>query len=425
MDSQFPLFYRVDQHFPDTSIPDVPAVVRREFAKFDFGGKIRPGQSVAVGVPSRGVRDLRDIVITTVACLRELGLKPYIIPAMGSHGGSTGPGQASVLAGLGITEATAGVPVKASMDVVRLGKIEEGAEIFLAKDALNADHIVVVNRVKPHTDFMASIESGLMKMLAIGLGKQKGADFYHKAIRQLGYPAVILSVAREVLKRCPIAFGLALVENQRDETEAIEAVKPEAFEETEKRLLRKAKRLLPKIPLDRIDLLIVDRMGKDLSGTGMDQNVIARSTVPFSGTPMRPRISRIFVRDLTPATHGNALGIGNADYTTKRLVEKIDYKVTYRNCLTGCTPELARIPMAFATDRQAVEAVFATIGDRNPEQARVVWVADTLHLETMAVSTALMADAGRLANIRIVGSPRPMAFDRKGRLVSRLDQRRA
>ncbi|MBC8247067.1 MAG: hypothetical protein H8E81_05730, partial [Deltaproteobacteria bacterium] len=311
-------------------------------------------------------------------------------------------------------------PIKATMKVVQIGATTEGLPVFMDRYAYEADHIAIVNRIKPHTDFKASIESGLMKMMAIGLGKQKGADLYHRGVIQYGYYSIILSVGREILRRCPIAFGLALVENQKDETALIRAVAPDEIEETERRLLRRAKRFLPRIPLDPIDLLIVDRMGKEISGTGMDTNVIARSVFPLFKCPAKPNILRIFVRDLMPQTDGNAVGIGNADFTTKRLVDKIDRQSTYMNSITACEPEVGRIPLYYETDRQVLEAAFRSLGLVEPQNARIVHIADTLRLEEMEISEAMLAEAKTLAGVRIVGKPKPMAFDRNGNLHSNL-----
>ena len=409
MDSQFPLFYRVDQHFPDTSIPDVPAVVRREFAKFDFGGKIRPGQSVAVGVPSRGVRDLRDIVITTVACLRELGLKPYIIPAMGSHGGSTGPGQASVLAGLGITEATAGVPVKASMDVVRLGKIEEGAEIFLAKDALNADHIVVVNRVKPHTAFRGEVESGLCKVLAIGLGRQVGASNLHRY--QLSQ--IIVPAAKFIMAKAPVLCGVAVTENALEGTHSLHLAAPAEFAGVDRDLLKQAWTLLPRLPLDQLDVLFVDELGKEISGAGMDPNVIGLWR--REGGERKPDYRTLAVFNLTPASHGNAAGIGMADLMPQHMKDSVDWAATYMNVLTSRVLRAARVPVTLESDRRVVEMALDTHPD--PLSARVGRIRNTLSLGTFWVSGPVLPELRGKQGITIHDKPLALSFNQNDILL--------
>jgi len=416
----YPKMTRIRQEFNTQPIKDIPETVRSELKKLSLRKKIRPGAKVAITAGSRGIANLATVIATLVDELKALGAKPFIIPAMGSHGGATAKGQQKILAKYGITKESMGAPIKSTMNVIEIGETAQGLPVFLDRYAHQADHIVVINRIKPHTDFKASIESGLMKMMAIGLGKQKGAELYHRGVIQYGYHAIILAVGREVLKRCPVAFGLALVENQRDETAVIRAVTSDKIEETERNLLRRAKRFLPKIPLNCIDLLIIDRMGKEISGTGMDTNVIGRSVFPLFKHPAKPNILRIFVRDLMPHTDGNAVGIGNADFTTRRLVEKIDRQVTYMNSITACEPEVGRIPLYYDTDRQVLEAAFKSLGLVEPQNARIVHIADTLHLEKMDISETLLAEAGSTPGVMIAGKPKPMAFDRKGNLISRL-----
>jgi len=420
MKMPYPKLTRICQEFNTKPIKDIPATVCSELKKLSLRQKITPGSRVAITAGSRGIANMAAVIATVVGELKELGAKPFIIPAMGSHGGATAKGQQKLLAKYGITKESMGAPIKATMKVVQIGTTTEGLPVFMDRYAYEADHIVIVNRIKPHTDFKASIESGLMKMMAIGLGKQKGADLYHRGVIQYGYYSIILSVGREVLRRCPIAFGLALVENQKDETALIRAIAPDEIEETERRLLRRAKRLLPRIPLDPIDLLIVDRMGKEISGTGMDTNVLGRSVFPLFKCPAKPNILRIFVRDLMPQTDGNAVGIGNADFTTKRLVDKIDRQSTYMNSITACEPEVGRIPLYYETDRQVLEAAFRSLGLVEPQNARIVHIADTLRLEEMEISEAMLAEAKIMAGVRIVGKPKPMPFDRNGNLISSL-----
>jgi hypothetical protein len=325
-----------------------------------------------------------------------------------------------VLKKYGITEEAMGAPVRSSMEVVEIGSTPEGLPVFLDKHAYEADHIGIVARVKPHTDFKASIESGLMKMMTIGLGKQRGADHYHQGVVQFSYYQIVVSVAREVIRRSPVAFGLALVENQRDETSLIRAVPPGEIEETDRKLLRTAKRLLPRIPLDRIDILIVDQIGKEISGAGMDPNVIGRHVIPFAKFPPKPKILRVFVRDLSPDTYGNAIGIGMADFTTRRLVDKIDRDATYMNAVTGCAPEAARIPVYFNNDREVIDAALRSLGLVEPENAKIVHIVDTLRLEEMEISESMAAEAKEMANLTVIGKPHPISFDGDGSLVSDL-----
>jgi len=414
---KYPKMIRIRQNFKTSPIKDIPAAVRSELEKIRPQEIISRGQTVAITAGSRGISNLAVILAEIVGELKKIGAKPFIIPAMGSHGGATAEGQKKILAHYGVTPEKMGVPIKSSMQVVQIGSTPDGIPVSLDRYASRADHIVVFNRVKPHTDFKGSIESGLMKIMAIGLGKQKGADLYHNAIVRKGHYPVLTSVARVILDKCPIAFGVAAVENQRDETEIIRAIPAADIEKTEPQLLKKAKRMLPQIPLNPIDLLIVDWMGKEISGTGMDQNVIGRTVISYH---KKIDILRIFVRDLTAESQGNATAVGNADFTTKRLVDKIDARATYMNAVTSSCPEAVRIPLHFNTDREVIDTALNTIGLVEPQNARVVHIRDTLHLEEMYVSQAMLAEVEKSKSLSIVGAARPLKFGRDGNLVSDL-----
>jgi len=415
-----PAMVRIRQHFNTNPILDIPAAVRSELSKIRPQKMITAGDSVAITAGSRGIANIKTILAEVVGELKKIGARPFIVPAMGSHGGATAEGQKRVLEHYGITEATMDAPIKSSMEVVEIGTTSDSVPVLLDRNAYEADHIVVANRVKPHTDFKADIESGLIKMMAIGLGKQKAADHYHNVFMHLGHYRVLVSVAREIIRRCPIAFGLAIVENQKDETQIIQAIAPDEIETAERELLIKAKGYLPRIPFDPIDILIVDEMGKDISGTGMDQNVIARSVIPYHQVPANPKITRIFVRDLSAGSEGNATAIGNADLTTRRLVDKIDKQATYINAITSSCPEAVRIPPYFDSDREALEVAFKTIGDIRSENARIVHIRDTLHLQEMYISEPMLAEVEDMDGVSINGPPAPMAFDTRGNLLSNL-----
>jgi hypothetical protein len=417
---KYPKMIRIRQNFKTNPIKDIPAAIRSEIAKVRPQERISRGQTVAITAGSRGISNLAVILAEIVRELKKIGAKPFIIPAMGSHGGATAEGQKKILAHYGVTPEKMGVPVKASMQVVQIGSTPDGIPVYLDRYASKADHIVVFNRVKPHTDFKGSIESGLVKIMAIGLGKQKGADLYHNAIVRLGHYPVLTSVARVILDKCPIAFGVAAVENQRDETEIIRAIPAAEIEQTEPQLLKKAKRMLPQIPLNPIDLLIVDWMGKEISGTGMDQNVIGRTVISYHRPDRKIDILRIFVRDLTADSEGNATAVGNADFTTKRLVDKIDSRATYMNAVTSSCPEAVRIPVHFNTDREVIDTALNTIGLVEPQNARVVHIRDTLHLEEMYVSQAMLAEVEKSKTLSIVGAARPLKFAKDDNLVSDL-----
>jgi hypothetical protein len=417
---KYPKMIRIKQNFITHPIEDIAGAVRAELDKIQPRELIARGQTVAITAGSRGINNLAVILAEIVRELKKIGARPFIVPAMGSHGGATPEGQKKILEHYGVTKKNMGVPIKASMQVVQIGITPDGIPVYLDQYASRADHIVVFNRVKPHTDFKGKIESGLMKIMAIGLGKQKGADLYHNAIVRLGHYPVLTSVARVILDKCPIAFGVAVVENQRDETEIIRAIPAGEIEKTEPQLLRKAKRLLPQIPLNSIDLLIVDWMGKEISGTGMDQNVIGRTVISYHRPDTKIDVLRLFVRDLTAESEGNATAIGNADFTTQRLVDKIDPRATYMNAVTSSCPEAVRIPPYFKTDREVIDTALKTIGLVEPQNARIVHIRDTLHLEEMNISQAMLAEAEKAKELSIIGAARPLTFGKDGNLVSDL-----
>ncbi len=414
----FPRMAQIKQRFETRPIADAAKAVRDELANLKLAERIRPGQTVAITAGSRGIANMVTVLSVIVQELKAIGAEPFLVPAMGSHGGATAEGQVRLLAGYGITEETVGAPIRSDMSVVEIGRTELGLPVYQDKIAAAADHVVVVNRVKPHTDFEGPTESGLMKMMVIGLGKQKGAEQYHNAVLEFGYYKMLVAVARVILEKMPISFGVGLVENQLDETQIIRAAWREDIEAMDTALQVESKKLLPRIPFKEIDLLIVDEMGKNISGTGMDQNVIARTVIRVGTVPKEPRIRRIFVRDLTEKSQGIAIGLANADFTTTRLVKKINRPATYVNCLTACEPEMAAIPPYYDEDREAVERALATIGLIPSEQARVVYIKNTLNLETMMVSEALLPEAAENASIETVSELAPLRFGEDGNLIS-------
>jgi hypothetical protein len=417
---KFPPMVKIRQDFKTNSIQDIPGTIKSEFRTFKPDRFISPGQTVAITAGSRGIKNIDIITCEIINCLKQIGAKPFIVPSMGSHGGATAEGQTEVLAHYGITDITMGAPIKSSMEVEHVGYTDDGLPVYIDKIASQADHIVVVNRIKAHTDFEAPIESGLMKMLAIGLGKQEAADKYHLDFIKHGYYSIIVSVARKVLKECNVTFGVGIVENQKEETEIIKLIPNEDIEKTEEELLVKAKQIFSSIPFTPIDLLVVDEMGKIYSGTGMDQNVIARSTVPTHEVPSIPQISRIFVRDLADASGGNASGIGNADFTTQRLVDKINIDASYVNVVTAVGTELIRIPIHFDSDREVMDTATKVIPDFTEKEARIVRIKNTLDLEEMLISAAMIPEAEAMENIQIIGIPKPTEFNEKGNLLPTL-----
>jgi hypothetical protein len=411
-----PTMIRVRQSFPRPRVADIPKAVADALGA--AAPRIRRGDTVAVGAGSRGIANIDVIMGATVRWLKEFGARPFVFPAMGSHGGGTAEGQLSVLEHYGITEATMGCPVRATMEVVQVGEAL-GLPVWLDRLAAEADWIGIVNRVKPHTDFKGAIESGLFKMMTIGLGKHRGAIQYHRANIHHGYETVITAVGREMLARARIGFGLGVVENGYDETAHIEAFRPEDLEAGERRLLKSAREWMARLPFSPIDVLIVEEMGKNISGSGMDTNVIGRPSNPHEPFPNDPKILWIVTLDLTEESYGNAVGIGNADFTTRRLVDKIDMKPTLINAITACAPGGAKVPPTYDTDREAIETALSCIGLTPPEKARVIRIKNTLMLSEIEVSEAFQADVARRPDLTPIGDPRPLSFDAAGRLVPR------
>lgn len=409
-----PRMLRLRQNFPRPRVADIPRAVAEALAVADL--KIKRGDTVAVGAGSRGIANIGIIVGATVRWLKDLGARPFVFPAMGSHGGGTPEGQLSVLEHYGITESTMGCPLKSTMEVVQVGEAL-GLPVWLDRHAAEADWIGLVNRVKPHTDFKGAIESGLFKMMTIGLGKHKGAIQYHRANIHHGYETVITAVGREMLSRARIGFGVGIVENGYDETARIEAFNAQDLEAGERRLLKDAREWMARLPFKQMDVLIVEEMGKNISGAGMDTNVIGRATNPHEPFPADPKILWIVALDLTDESYGNATGIGNADFATRRLVEKIDMKPTLINCITACEPGAGKVPPTYETDREAIETALSCIGLTPPEKARVVRIKNTLLLGEIEASEALLPEIAGRAELTRLNEPVPLAFDAAGRLV--------
>ena len=350
---QLPKMATVKQRFASTALDDVAGEVRRQLAAAHLAESIRPGARIAVSSGSRGIANIPLITRTVVDCIKEAGGEPFLLPAMGSHGGATPEGQAGLLADYGVTEASMGVPVRASMEAGSLGQVEGGQDVPWSREALAADGVIVINRVKPHTDFAGPMGSGLTKMLVVGLGKHAGASAYHAAALTLGYEAALMRLAKVVFARAPILGGVAIVENAMHDTARVEVLAADAIPGREPELCAEAATMMPALPFDEIDLLIVDQIGKNISGTGMDTNTIGRGVHGYNLMPgdalAKPFIWRIFVRGLTPETHGNAIGIGLAEATTKRLVAEVDAAALRTNVLTSRAVQCAKLPMDFAT----------------------------------------------------------------------------
>ncbi|MEE9610430.1 MAG: DUF362 domain-containing protein, partial [Desulfatiglandales bacterium] len=354
--------------------------------------------------------DLKTLVSAVVECLKGMELRPYVIPAMGSHGGATGEGQAQVLEELGISELSMGVPVVSNMDVVSLGRLDSGAQVFFAKDALEADHIVMINRVKPHTAFRGEVESGLCKILAVGCGRQKGASNMHK----YDLARTIIPAAQLIIEKTPVLCGLVVTETALGGTHSIRLAKPEEFVEVDRLLLEEAWKLFPKLPIDDLDILVLDEMGKDVSGAGMDPNVIGFWR--REGGPRKPDYRTLIVLDLTQQSHGNATGIGMADLTTKRVVDKIDLHATYMNAITSTVLRSARLPIYLENDRVVLETALNSVPD--PQSVRMARVINTASLETFWATGALLSELRGQEGIVVDDKPLELAFNDEGRLLA-------
>jgi len=406
---ELPQLIRVRQDTPQDSLDDVAGEVRRQLTKAGLSDRVKPGFRVAVTAGSRGINNIALMVGAVVAELRSLGAQPFVVPAMGSHGGATAEGQREVLAEYGITEESMACPVLSDMEPIYIGDTPSGVPAFMDRNAYQADAVIVVARVKPHTSFRAPIESGMCKMMAVGLGKQRGAE----AIHSYGLGPVIAEIAQVVLNTGKITLGLAIVENAREETCRIEAVLPEHILERERQLLVLAGSLLPRIPFDPLDVLIVDWMGKNFSGTGMDTNVIGLWR-RIEGVERKPYYKRLVVLNLTPESGGNAVAIGLADFTTRKLFEQINLKKTYMNALTANAPQVAKIPIILESDREAIEVALKS--SEPTGEPRVVRISNTLHLMEYWISPGLLEEARAVPGLESIGPAEPMCFDPSGNL---------
>ncbi|MGD0472561.1 MAG: lactate racemase domain-containing protein [Candidatus Velthaea sp.] len=373
-----------------------PAIADPQHAAHDalahaLRGRIERGARVAITAGSRGIANLPQLLRGLAQAVRDVGGEPFFVAAMGSHGGGTGAGQRAMLAGLGVTQASVGAPIESEMEVVEVGTTPSGVTVFCDAHAARADAIVVAGRVKPHTDFSGRIESGMLKMTAIGLGKAVGAAAYHAAFAQVGYETIIREVAAVMFAHTPIVAGVGIVEDHRGNTHAVEAFGVEAIVENEERLLVRARELLAVLPFDELDLLVVDEMGKNLSGAGMDTNVTARAVDGRTQKSPKPVVRQLFVRDLTEHSHGNANGVGLADFCLRRLADKIDWQATYLNALTAAQPASARLPVVCANDREAVRHALVAAGVERYADARVARIRNTLHIDSLVASQAALA----------------------------------
>ena len=412
---EFPRVVKVRQRFPRPRVDDVEAGLREQVGRDEIASSIRPGMEVALTAGSRGVAGINVILRSLVTILKEMDAKPFIVPAMGSHGGATAEGQVEILESLGVTEEFCGAPIRSSMDVVELGETARGVPVYMDRISYESDGVVVVNRVKAHTDFRGPFESGLLKMASIGLGKHKQALALH-GYGVTGIRDFMVEVGREVVDSGKVLFGVASVENAYDEPAYLEAIPPKDIPRREEELLAEYKKLMPEIPVANIDVLFVDALGKNFSGTGMDTNVIGRFRIPGEEEPERPEVKYVVVGDVSEESHGNALGIGLADLTTRRLFEKLDLGAMNANVLTSTFLERAKIPMVMENDGEALQAAVRCNWGVPPRDTRFVRIPNTLHLEYLYVSENLVDEALQNADAEVVSEPEELRFDANGNL---------
>jgi hypothetical protein len=404
-----PRMARVRQELPNEHLSDAVGAVRDALAQGGLRQRIKPGQRVAITAGSRGIANIQAVIRTVVEEVRAVGAEPFVVPAMGSHGGATVEGQRAVLAEYGVTEAEVGAPVLATMDTVVVGHLEDGTACYMDRHAWEGDAVVVVNRVKAHTAFRGDVESGLCKMLSIGLGKQRGAETVHAR----GLKDTIPEVASVLLASGKAALGLGLVENAYHKLHTVRAAGPDGFIEADRELLKLANSLLPRVPFDQLDLLIVDELGKNVSGSGMDYNIVGMWR--RIGGEKRPDFRQIAVLTITPQSEGNGLGVGIAGFTTRRVFDQLDLQKTYMNGLTSGALDASKIPIVLASDREACEVALKAANVDGP--ARVAWIKNTLELEGLLVSEALLPEAADMSTLVVEGEPAELATDESGNFI--------
>jgi hypothetical protein len=417
---RFPKVVKVRQDFPRPRVGDdgdVWEALREQLAKEEIRSRIEPGAEVAITAGSRGISGIDAILRSLVEILKEAGASPFLVPAMGSHGGATAEGQVEILHSLGVTEDSVGAPIRSSMEVVEIGETQRGVPVYMDRIASEADGVVVVGRIKQHTDFRSGVESGLLKMASIGLGKHAQALALH-AHGVEGIRDHMVEAGKAVFASGKVLFGVAIVENAYEETAIVEAIPPERVAERERELLEESARLMPKLPVSDIDVLFVDELGKNFSGTGMDTNVVGRFKILGVEEPASPNVRYLIVGDVSEASHGNALGVGLADFTTRRLFEKVDYGAMNQNVLTSTFVERAKIPMVMENDREALEAAVRCNWGVEPEDTRFARIPNTLHLRYAYLSENLLDEALTSGNVEVVEDAAELTFDESDNLAS-------
>ena len=412
----FPKVVKVRQTFPRPRVEDVEGTVREQLRREEISSAFRPGMSVAVTAGSRGIAGIDEILRAVIEGLKEMGAEPFIVPAMGSHGGATAEGQVEILASLGVTEEACGAPIRSSMETVEIGETARGIPVFMDRIASEADGVVVVNRIKAHTDFRADVESGLLKMASIGLGKHAQALALH-GYGVEGIRDFMVEVGEEVMDSGHVLFGVGIVENAYDEPATIEAIPTPEIPGRERELLRGYMQMMPVLPISDIDILYVDTLGKNFSGTGMDTNVIGRFRILGVDEPETPNVKYLIVGDVSEESHGNALGVGLADLTTERLVGQIDRNAMNANVVTSTFLERAKVPMVLSDDREALRTAVRCNWGVPPEETRFVRIPNTLHLEHLYVSENLVEEALANSDAEVVSGPEELRFDADGSIA--------
>ena len=408
-----PRMVTVEQRFDEDRLSNVAAAMRGELQRPAITDTVRPGMRIAVAVGSRGIHDMQTVVREIVSFLKAAGAHPFVIPAMGSHGGASAQGQEAILAAYGITEALVGCPVRATMDVQKIGTLADGRPVLIDRYAAEADGIVVANRVKAHTAFRARYESGVMKMMAIGLGKQAGAEVCHRqGILQLG--PNVEKFAFGVLQNANILFGVGIVENAFDHTTAVRAMTASEIPEEEPKLLAIAKERMARLLLDEVDVLVVDEIGKDISGEGMDPNIAGRWIVPTIQGGIRA--TRVAVLDLTAESLGNSVGLGMADVCSRQAADKVDADMTYPNSLTSTVPCLCAVPMTFDNHRYTIKAAVKMVPDKPAEDVTMIRIKNTLSMRSIEVSENLLDEIKKHPDMHVTGTPAALPFDAQGNL---------
>lgn len=413
-DIPMPNMLKVKQHFDNEQIDDITAALQEKLDQEKIKSQIKPGMSIAVAVGSRGVDRIVEITAATIAFLKDLGAEPFIVPSMGSHGGATAEGQTDVLRHLGITEETVGAEIRSTMEVVKLGELQNGLPVYIDQYASEADGLVVINRIKPHTAFRGPVESGLMKMISIGLGKQKGAEACH----QMGFKYMaenVPAMAKIIMDERPFLFGVATVENAFDRAMIVDVLTKQEILDNEKELQVKAKERLPKLFFDQIDVLVIDEIGKNISGDGMDPNITGRFPTPYATGG--PDVSKMVVLDLTHETEGNANGVGTADFTTQRLVDQMDREATYANGLTSTVCAPTKIATTLANDQEAIKAAIKTCNILDFTTVKMVRIKNTLEIGEIEVSEALYDYVKQHPQLDVLTEPKPWTFDENGNIT--------